>query len=60
MKIVMEYKVKQGRYPRDVHRGHYAQLQPQELKRWVVKVRDVAEQGEAVVLGGDSDVSRGP
>jgi len=25
-------------------------LQPKELKRWIVKVRDVAEQGEAVVL----------
>lgn len=28
----------------------YAKLQPKELKRWIVKVRDVAEQGEAVVL----------
>lgn len=38
----------------------YAKLQPKEFKRWVLKVRDVAEQGESVVLGGDSDVSRGP
>lgn len=28
----------------------YAKLQPKELKRWIVKVRDVAEQGETVVL----------
>jgi len=115
IKIVMEYKAGQGRYPRDVSKGHswdiesdnargvvvryievkgsgpedanevslteneweaarrlgeqhwlyvvrlgdgmmwliqnpYARLQPKELKRWIVKVRDVAEQGEAVVL----------
>ena len=115
IKIVMEYKAGQGRYPRDVSKGHswdiesddahgvvvryievkgrgpedanevslteneweaarrlgeqhwlyvvrlgdrtmwliqnpYAKLQPKELKRWIVKVRDVAEQGEAVVL----------
>ena len=28
----------------------YARLKPRELKRWVVKVKDVAAQGEAVTL----------
>ena len=31
-------------------RNPYAKLQPQELKRWVVKIGDVAAQGEMVTL----------
>jgi hypothetical protein len=36
-------------------RNPYAKLEPRELKRWVVKIRDVATQAKTVQLGFDRD-----